>query len=185
MNLMRMEVLKRFYFGEEGDKFLELLRVVTGTPTLHRLADPLGASINDFRPGMEHGFHFDESEFTVTICLQDASSGGEFVHSKAFRDPKAEIQPFEIIEYIMNDPSAEQKLDLAPGTLSIFAGSQSLHKDTRVEGNRDRLMAVLCFSSNPGMRNSEVVQKHFLGRSKFNQACFFLERDFKCSSKNT
>ena len=51
---------------------------------LHRLADPLGAcSINVFRPGRFHDWHFDESEFTTTLCLQPAKEGhgGHFLYS--------------------------------------------------------------------------------------------------------
>ena len=40
---------------------------------LHLSEDPLGCcSVNVFRPGYYHGFHYDESEFSVTLMLQDA-----------------------------------------------------------------------------------------------------------------
>jgi hypothetical protein len=40
---------------------------------LYLSEDPLGCcSVNVFRPGYYHGFHYDESEFSVTLMLQDA-----------------------------------------------------------------------------------------------------------------
>ena len=56
-------------------------------------------------------------------------------------------------------------LEFVPGTLSIFAGSKSLHRVTKVEGDCSRLVAVLTFASSPGFRNSAAVQKLFWGRS--------------------
>jgi hypothetical protein len=56
-------------------------------------------------------------------------------------------------------------LDFVPGTLSIFAGSKSLHRVTKVEGSCSRLVAVFTFASQPGFQNTPAVQKMFWGRS--------------------
>ena len=53
----------------------------------------------------------------------------------------------------------------APGTLQIFGGRYCLHRVTKTEGARDRLVGVLCFASEPGVVNSPQVQKMFWGRS--------------------
>lgn len=46
----------------------EFVRRVLGEPELHLNADPIGAcSINVCRPGDEQGWHFDETEFSVTL----------------------------------------------------------------------------------------------------------------------
>ena len=58
-----------------------------------------------------------------------------------------------------------QKASFAPGTLQIFAGRYSIHRVSPVEGSRDRLVAVLCFSQDPGYYNSPAVQKMFWGRT--------------------
>ena len=52
-----------------------------------------------------------------------------------------------------------------PGTLSIFAGNECLHRVTECKGERNRLVAVLCYGTRPGMKNSKEVQKMFWGRS--------------------
>ena len=56
-------------------------------------------------------------------------------------------------------------LDFVPGTLSIFAGSKSLHRVTKVEGKKSRLVAVFTFASQPGFQNTPTIQNMFWGRS--------------------
>ena len=58
-----------------------------------------------------------------------------------------------------------ETLEFEPGTLSIFCGSRCLHEVTRVRGQTDRLVAVFCFATRPGVRNSAQVQQLFWGRT--------------------
>lgn len=64
-----------------------------------------------------------------------------------------------------SSPPTLQTLDFVPGTLSIFAGSKSLHRVTKVEGKVSRLVVVFTFSSEPGFQNSPAIQNMFWGRS--------------------
>ena len=60
-----VDFLSRVVFGEAGK--------------LHRLADPLGAcTVNVYREGDQHFWHFDESPFSVTLSLQAPNAGGVF-----------------------------------------------------------------------------------------------------------
>ncbi|KAL3917150.1 MAG: hypothetical protein SGILL_004849, partial [Bacillariaceae sp.] len=55
---------------------------------LYLSKDPLGCcSVNVFRPNYHHSFHFDESEFSVTLMLQPAedSSSGLFQYTDPLR----------------------------------------------------------------------------------------------------
>ena len=52
-----------------------------------------------------------------------------------------------------------------PGTLFLFAGRYSLHRVTSLGGKRLRLVAVLCYESEPGITNSDEVRKLFWGRT--------------------
>ena len=62
-------------------------------------------------------------------------------------------------------PPLARDLEFEPGTLSIFQGNQCLHRVTKCSGPIDRLVAVLCFHTRQGVRNSANVQKMFWGRS--------------------
>jgi hypothetical protein len=61
-------------------------------------------------------------------------------------------------------PATSEISDFAPGDLQVFGGRYCLHRVDPVQGDRDRLVAVLCFASEPGMVNSAVVQQMFWGR---------------------
>jgi hypothetical protein len=154
--------------------------------------DPLGCcSINVFRPNYHHSFHFDESEFSTTLMLQEASdtASGLFQYTHPLRQSSNDLALQQVAatihEYDTNCSTAfaeEEKseggassdtkstpqlstLDFRPGTLSIFSGSRSLHRVTQVKGNCSRLVAVLTFATAPGFVNTAKVQKLFWGRS--------------------
>jgi hypothetical protein len=148
----------------QWDPLKEFIGHVLGKESFHRFADPFGAcSVNVFVNGGQHGWHFDESEFTVTLLLQAPETGGEFEYVPMIRGVENEK---EIVRNIL-DGGRENvvKLPFTPGTLLIFGGRQTLHRVTRIRGEKPRLVPVLCYSETPGMENSESVRKLFWGRA--------------------
>ena len=157
------------------DELLGFVKAITCAPSIHRLADPLGAaSINVFRSGWSHAWHYDESEFTVTLSLVQAAEGGAFEFTEPLRrsvDDLAYDTTAAVInghsEYAVEPESAAcpavRAAPFAPGTLQIFAGRASLHRVSEVEG--ERLVAVYCFSDVEGFVNSPEVQRMFWGRA--------------------
>ena len=146
------------------DPLKDFIGYVLGKSELYRFADPLGAcSINVFVDGGEHGWHFDESEFTVTLMLQVPESGGSFEYVPQIRGNAREK---EIVASVLDgDCSREVELPFKAGTLSIFGGQQTIHRVTRVSGDRPRLVPVLCYSEQKDLKNSETVRKLFWGRT--------------------
>ena len=154
-----------------------LLKLVTSivkneNKVLYLSEDPIGCcSINVFRPQYHHSFHFDESEFSTTLMLQEASVEGTglFQYTHPLRHDPDEmalesvaatlteydetVQGSGFCEKEMRPPSLHT-LKFTPGTLSIFSGSKSLHRVTRVEGDRSRLVAIFTFASRQGFKNS-------------------------------
>ena len=146
------------------DSLKDFVGAVLGKPRLHRFADPLGAcSVNVFVDGGEHGWHFDESEFTVTLMLQAPESGGAFEYVPGIRGREDE----KAIVAAVLDGDREHVLELpfTAGTLLVFGGRRTLHRVTRVGGARPRLVPVLTYAERPGLRNSEAVRKLFWGRT--------------------
>jgi len=152
--------LKRLYLW---DPLKEFIGRVLGKTTFYRFADPFGAcSINVFVNGGEHGWHFDESEFTITLMLQSPEQGGDFEYVPKIRGLDDEVQ---IVEGVLNgNREGVVHLPFTPGTLLIFGGNQTIHRVTRVSGDRPRLVPVLCFSEQPDAQNSETVRELFWGR---------------------
>jgi hypothetical protein len=152
--------LRRLY---EWDPLREFIGAVLEKPVLYRFADIMGAcSINVFRDGGEHGWHFDESEFTITLMLQPPEHGGTFEYVPKIRG-KANEQ--EIVGRVLDgDREGVVELPFTAGTLLIFGGNQTIHRVTKVSGDRPRLVPVLCFAEDPLATNSPEVRKLFWGR---------------------
>jgi len=148
----------------QWDPLKDFIGHVLGKSEFYRFADPFGAcSINVFVDGGEHGWHFDESEYTVTLMLQKPQQGGAFEYVPCIRGREDEKV---IVDEVLNgqrDKVAE--LPFTAGTLLIFGGRQTLHRVSRVSGDRARLVPVLCYAESPGVVNSESVRKLFWGRS--------------------
>lgn len=137
---------------------------------LHYFADPLGAlSINVFRDGGGHAWHFDEAEFTNTIMLQPAEEGGLFEYVANIRTPGNEN--YEAVAQVLagNYPDI-QRLPFEPGSFLLFAGQNTIHRVTEVRGSHSRLVPVLCYTEQPGMTNTDEVRKLFWGRTGYEAA---------------
>ncbi|MGB1012134.1 MAG: HalD/BesD family halogenase, partial [Thiolinea sp.] len=147
----------------EWDALKDFIAYVLGKDTFHRFADPFGAcSINVFVDGGEHGWHFDESEFTVTLMLQPPEKGGTFEYLPLIRGLENEK---ELVAGVLDGKrDGVVELPFTAGTLLIFGGRQTIHRVTRVEGERPRLVPVLCYSETPNLQNSETVRQLFWGR---------------------
>ncbi len=146
------------------DPLKDFIGGVLDKSPFYRFADPMGAcSINVFVEGGEHGWHFDESEYSVTLMLQSPCEGGEFEYVPLIRG--LENEESTVGEVLRGKRRDVRNLPFVPGTLLIFAGRQTLHRVTRVSGPTPRLVPVLCFAEEPGRVNSEKVRKLFWGRA--------------------
>lgn len=154
-------LLRRVY---NWDPLKEFIAAVLGKPVLYRFADPLGAcSINVFSDGGQHGWHFDESEFTVTLMVQPPEQGGAFEYVPGIRGRTDEQ---DIVEAVLaGGRDGVETLPFTPGTLLIFGGQKTLHRVTEVRGARLRLVPVLCYSVEPDLKNSDEVRMLFWGRT--------------------
>ena len=166
--------LRRLY---ANDVFLDLVGAVTGA-RVFRLDDALGAaSINVFEPAWEHAWHYDESEYTVTLSLQTADEGGAFEFTKPLRNSSDDLAAAATAAVVSTHSTydaaprggastpAVSAAPFAPGTLQIFAGRYSLHRVAPVVGASQRLVAVFCFADAPGFVNTPDVQQMFWGRT--------------------
>lgn len=161
--LPRQSALRSLY---EWDPLVTFMGAVLGYPLIYRFADPLGAlSINVFREGDRHAWHFDESEFSTTLMLQAAEEGGEYEYVPDTR--RAGNEDYGLIQRIIDGEHNDiRTLPYNPGDLLIFSGRYSIHRITEVSGDMSRLVAILCFSTLPGEVNSEEVRTLFWGRTQ-------------------
>ncbi|MDH3689593.1 MAG: hypothetical protein OEU36_08980 [Gammaproteobacteria bacterium] len=149
----------------QWDPLTRFMGLVLGYEKFYRGDDPLGAlSINVFEPGGGHSWHFDESHFTVTIMVQPAEQGGVFEYVSNIRTP--DDDNYDTVGQILEGKhQGVLQLPFEPGTLSIFAGRNTLHRVTTVGGSRHRLVPVLTYDTKPGSINSDEVRMLFWGRT--------------------
>ena len=75
--------IRRLY---ESDDLTAFIAAVLGKPVLYRSADPLDAlEIAIFDEDDELGWHFDNSEFSVTVMYAQSEAGGHFDYYPALR----------------------------------------------------------------------------------------------------
>ncbi|MFD3450570.1 arpA protein [Streptomyces sp. NPDC058691] len=136
-----------------------------GLPRLHELADPLsGLVLNVVLPGMEHPWHFDTNEFTVSMLTQEAQAGGAFEYCPNIRSAQDEC--FDDVRDVL-DGRGEQlirRLALQPGDLQLFKGRYSLHRVSPVGGEAARHSAIFAYSERPGVIGSVARTRQLFGR---------------------
>ncbi|WP_405391276.1 arpA protein [Streptomyces sp. NBC_01102] len=134
-----------------------------GLPRLHELADPLsGLVLNVVRPGMEHPWHFDTNEYTVSMLTQRAGTGGEFEYCPNIRS--AEDERFDAVRDVLDGTARGERLPLRPGDLQLFMGRYSLHRVSPVQGDVARHSAIFAYSERPGVIGSVARTRQLFGR---------------------
>ena len=95
-------------------------------------------------------WHFDSGNMVTTLLLQEPEGGGVFEYAPAIRSDDDEN--FEAVQAVLDGKSDRViQNPLRAGTLSLFRGHYSMHRVTEVVGKRQRLQAILGYSTNPAM----------------------------------
>jgi hypothetical protein len=154
--------IRRLY---ESDDLTAFIAAVLGKPVLYRSADPLDAlEIAVFEDGDELGWHFDNSEFSVTMMYTESEAGGHFDYCPGLRDEHDQNYP-GVQKVLLGDPGSVVRLPTSPGTLAVFRGQHALHRVTPVSGPRPRINSVLTYGERPGMKLNRLTQELFYGRT--------------------
>ncbi len=151
----------RLYYWAPLSRFLaECL----GKQELFIYEDPVSNMIvNVGKPGQQFNWHFDTNEFTITMLLQAAQSGGIFEYVPGLRSAQDECYS-EVKGVLDGDHSRIRQLELNAGDLQFFLGRFSLHQVTANTGNDDRLLLIMSFSEKPGMIGSLARVKDLYGK---------------------
>jgi hypothetical protein len=150
----------------EWDALLEFVRRALDRPALHRYADPLGAlNLAAMADGDELAWHFDQTDFVVSIALQRSETGGEFECAPRLRTEDDEHYE-GVARCIEGHPDAPVTvLEFEPGTLMLFEGRHSLHRVTRIAGPTPRHVALLGYDTAPGVCSSDLLRLIRYGRT--------------------
>lgn len=138
---------------------------VLDKPQLFLMDDPLAkVNVMAYGPGEALNWHFDRSQFTTTLLIRAAESGGEFEYRSGLRsdtDPNYD----GVARMLKGEDPNVSRVSLAAGTLNVFAGKNTAHRVTPVSGARSRVVAVFSYYDNPGVTFSSAERIGFYGRA--------------------
>ena len=154
--------LRRLY---EWNVMMDFIGAALGHSKLYRYADPLGAlNLAVMTDGDELQWHFDQTDFVVSLAIQDADDGGDFEVAPLIRSASDERYP--AVKRVLDGSSDEVvTLPMTPGTLLIFEGRYSIHRVSPIRGRTPRLVGLLAYDTKPGTRSTEVLQLSRYGRT--------------------
>lgn len=145
----------------ECDEVLDFIRRCLGLSVLYRYADPFGAlNVSIMRDGDVLDWHFDMTDFVVSIALQSSDEGGEFENSPQLRDSGEN----QIAALLDGDRSTVRVEPMTPGTLMLFNGRRSMHRVSVVRGTTPRYVALLAYDTKPGTDSTDELKLSRYGR---------------------
>ncbi len=165
--------LRRLY---ESDHLRSFLADALSIPELHRFADPFqDLNVVQIRDGGLHAWHYDLSDFVITVLLQKPDLGGEFEFAPFIRgeiipgvaggrDGRVWDERYDDVERLFADrwPS-RQTLDLDAGDLVMFNGLRSMHRVRAVYGSTNRMVGVLSYDTKPGFTSTDAINARLYG----------------------
>ena len=154
-------VVDRIY---EWTPLAAFLARVMGKPRLFLMSDPLArVNVLAYKPGEALNWHFDRSQFTTTLLIRAAESGGEFQFRSGLR---SDTEPnYDGVARLLQGEDPQVSVQpLAAGTLNVFAGRNTAHRVTPVNGHWSRIVAVFSYYDDPGVEFSGAERLGFYGR---------------------
>ena len=158
----RTSVIRALY---EWDPLMEFVARVLRVEKLHRYADPFGAlNLAVMRDGHELGWHFDQTDFVVSIAIQPSLAGGDFENVPLIRSPQDDNE--EVVQSVRRGERADlvRIEPMTPGTLMLFNGRWSYHRVSRVQGAVPRHVALLAYDTKPGTDSNDELKIGRYGR---------------------
>ena len=155
--------LARLY---EWDPLTDLIEGALYRGPIFRYVDPFGAvNLAVMGEGDQLQWHFDQTDFVVSLAIQSAEAGGDFEVVPRIRSAEDECYD-EVASVLAGDRSLVETLPMTPGTLLIFEGRNSLHRVSPVSGSRWRHVGLLAYDTKPGTVGSDLLRADRYGRTE-------------------
>ncbi len=151
----------------EWEPLMHLVGEILERRPLYRYADPLGAlNLTKMAEGDRQGWHYDSTDFVVSLAIQASREGGLFECAARIRS--ADDENYAEVGRVLAGEGRErvQVFPMVPGTLMIFQGRHSLHRVTAVRGPTPRYVALLAYDTKPGTDSSELLKRVRYGRTR-------------------
>jgi hypothetical protein len=149
----------------DSEMFRGFVKSVVGQSEIYPYADRLSSiNIHYAERNQELGWHFDNSSFAITLMIQKPNVGSRFEFIRDFRYSSDGKENYSGVLDLLDGKLQPERLDIAPGTLVLFRGKDSLHRVSPNESEKTRILAVLAYNSLPDVALSKSARKTFYGR---------------------
>lgn len=148
----------------EYEPLIQFIADTMQKPQLFTMPDPLArVNVMAYRDGEALNWHFDRSEFTTTLLLQNPLAGGLFEYRS---DLRSDSNPnYDGVAQLLNNQDLLRKsIQVRAGTLSVFRGKNTAHRVTPIEGNKERIVTVYSYYEQPERFFSDEELLGFFGR---------------------
>ena len=144
----------------------DLVAAVLDRGPIFRYADPFGAlNLAVMGEGDQLQWHFDQTDFVVSLAIQSAEAGGDFEVVPRIRS--ADDERYDDVTAVLNgDDTLVETLPMRAGTLLVFEGRYSLHRVSPVQGRRWRHVGLLAYDTKPGTMGSDLLRADRYGRTE-------------------
>jgi hypothetical protein len=148
----------------EWPPLLAFVAAILDVDVVHPYADPLGAlNLAVMAAGDELQWHFDMTDFVVSLAIRDADEGGDFEVVPLVRSSSDERYD-DVAAVLEGDHLGVTRVEMTPGTLLVFEGRHSLHRVSPISGATSRLVGLLAYDTKPGTCATEMLQQDRYGR---------------------
>lgn len=131
---------------------------------IYHYADPCGAlNLAVMGEGDQLQWHYDQTDFVVSLAIQDADQGGDFEMVPKLRESNDEHYD-RVARVFDGDHSEVVTLAMTPGTLLIFEGRYSLHRVSPIEGSKLRHVGLFAYDTKPDTTSNEHLRQDRYGR---------------------
>ena len=150
----------------EWEPLRNLVESVLDRGPIHRYADPFGAlNLAVMHEGDELQWHFDQTDFVVSLAIQTADHGGFFEVVPRIRT--ADDERYDDVAAVLAGTSEDVvTLPMVPGTLLVFEGRYSLHRVSPVGSGLARHVGLLAYDTCAGTMGSELLRHDRYGRTQ-------------------
>ena len=127
--------------------------------------DPLGGlNMAAMYDGDELFWHFDQTDFVVSLAIQSSNAGGDFECIQRIRNEAQEH--YDDVNALLNgDNSRVTTLAMQPGTLMLFEGRYSIHRVSPIHGTTPRYVGLFGYDRKPGTCSSALLREIRYGRN--------------------
>jgi len=150
----------------ESPELTAFIGAIVNRGELHPYGDPFGAlNLAVMGEGDELQWHYDQTDFVVSLAIQTSESGGTFDVVPLMRT--ADDERFDLVKALFEgDESQVVTLPMTPGTLLVFEGRNSIHRVSPIRGEKLRHVGLLAYDTVPDRQGSGALRQTRYGRTE-------------------